>query len=70
MYQYVNVIMNKYTISDCKEYAKNKNGEYLSENYINSKQKLEWKCECGYIWKSPFCDINRGSWCKQCAIKK
>ena len=59
---------NKYTLEHCKEYAKIKEGECLSNVYVNSNSKITWKCSCGYIWEAPFCDLKRkNSWCGKCA---
>ena len=40
-----------------------RNGKCLSEQYINNKPKLEWKCENGtYLVATPN-NVLRGSWC-------
>lgn len=60
--------MRNFTIEDCKEYAKIKDGECLSDIY-KSKTKIKWKCKCGYIWESDFLQLKKNSsWCKKCAI--
>lgn len=48
--------------------AKKRGGTCLSNQYINSKKKLLWKCKEGHQWFStPFSIIIRKSWCPQCA---
>ncbi|HEC40779.1 MAG TPA: hypothetical protein ENI29_21225 [bacterium] len=59
------------TLEECKEFAKSKKGKCLSNIYINSRTKMEWKCEHGHIWKAAFYNIkNHGQWCNQCGGTK
>ena len=59
------------TLEECKEFAKSKKGKCLSNIYINSQTKMEWKCEHGHIWKAIFDNIkNMGHWCHQCGGTK
>ncbi len=47
--------------------AKQCGGECLSEQYINNKERLLWKCGRGHRWySSPFSIKIRKSWCPQC----
>ena len=62
--------MGKYTIEDISKMAKERGGECLSEEYINSSTHLTWKCENGHIWQAKFNDIQQGKWCRKCADKK
>lgn len=58
----------KWTIEDCKEFAKSKNGECLSEEYKNNKTKMLWKCSENHQWMANFDSIkNNKSWCPNCA---
>jgi len=57
----------KNTIEDMKKLARSKGGECLSDNYVNNKTKLTWKCENGHIWKSRPNDIKNGYWCPYCS---
>jgi hypothetical protein len=49
--------------------AKKRNGECLSDKYINCDTKYEWQCNiCNYIWQTTWYSINKeGSWCPNCA---
>lgn len=51
-----------------KEYAISKGGNCLSNEYINSKAKLEWKCNNGNhpAWYATTKIIHNNSWCKLC----
>ena len=62
-------ITKKYTIEQCKEFAISKNGECLSDEYKNSKTKLNWKCSEGHEWSSIFSSIKRGCWCPKCGYQ-
>lgn len=58
----------KYTIKDMQDIAQQKGGKCLSDNYIDGRTKLTWKCSSGHIWESRPINITRGSWCPLCAI--
>lgn len=52
-----------------QEFAKNKNGQCLSNNYKNSASKLLWKCanEKHKEFESTYnCVVNQGRWCPEC----
>lgn len=56
-----------------KEFAILKGGECLSDIYIRSGEKLEWKCANSNhpSWFSTFDSaINNKSWCMNCANEK
>ena len=56
------------SIEEIKNFVKLKGGYLLSENYINNKEKLLWKCSCGNEWQTSWTDIKyRNSWCPNCS---
>lgn len=60
----------KHTIEYCKKIAKEKNGECLSDEYIDRNSLMKWKCyDCNNIWKTNFSSVLAGSWCKKCSSK-
>ena len=54
------------TIIEMQQLAFEKDGECLSEKYINSKSKLQWRCKKGHEWKATPNQINSGRWCPSC----
>ena len=56
----------RHGIEKCRDMAKSKNGECLSTEYINKRQKLLWKCHLGHEWESRSQDVLNGSWCPIC----
>jgi len=63
--------MGKLTIEDAQAIARKRNGQCLSEVYINSTTYLKWRCEYGHEWNAPLNSVkNGGSWCPDCAGKK
>lgn len=56
-----------YTIEDVCSFAKEKNGACLSSVYVNSREKLRWRCEKGHEWEACFGNIKTGHWCPVCA---
>ena len=57
----------KGTIEEFKRIAKERGGECLSNEYINSSTHLRFKCKEGHIWNaSPSNVKNKCSWCQKC----
>lgn len=57
----------KLTIEEMIALAKSRQGECLSNVYVNNQEKLEWQCKCGYVWLAMPNKIKNGSWCPKCA---
>lgn len=67
----VNDKQEKY-LKEAKEYAFSRNGQCLSTKYINSTEKLEWKCSNinHPTWFTTFHSVIKNkSWCKHCSFK-
>ena len=61
----------KYALSleEVQKTAKERGGECLSDSYLNSREKLRWRCSNGHIWQANANSIRRSSWCPVCAGK-
>jgi len=59
----------KLTIKEMQKIAKNRDGECLSKEYIDSKTKLEWKCNEGHTWWATPNYIQHERWCSVCKKK-
>jgi len=60
----------KLTIENMQEIAKERGGECLSKEYINSKTKLRWRCKEGHTWDASPNNIKWGTWCPDCGEKR
>ena len=60
----------KITIEIAKALAASKDGECLSDEYINAKSHLKWKCSKGHVWTASYDNVSRGKWCPYCAGRK
>jgi hypothetical protein len=58
------------TLEDCIEYAEAKGGECLSDMYVNSRTKIQWRCIEGHEWEVPFGGKRHKNWCRQCKMKE
>ena len=57
----------KHTIQEMKQLAKNRNGECLSDHYIDAFTKLRWRCARRHQWEAaPSSVKNKGTWCPIC----
>ncbi|MBY9005684.1 MAG: hypothetical protein KGD63_02910 [Candidatus Lokiarchaeota archaeon] len=58
-----------HTIADMQRVASERGGWCLSENYVNNKTHLKWKCgDCNHKWwATPHSIMHSDSWCPQCA---
>ena len=63
---------HKLDLEHIKQFVKKNyiNSEVLSKEYINSKNKLRFRCEKGHEFESIFPSIRKGHWCPECAIIK
>jgi len=55
------------TTEDMQRLAVAKGGRCLSDEYINAKTHLLWRCKEGHEWKATPSNIERGKWCPKCA---
>jgi hypothetical protein len=56
----------KLTIADMKEFAEQREGKCLSDNYVNGKTKLLWECKKGHRWEAVSSSVRSGTWCPKC----
>ena len=56
----------KYTLSDMRNFAREKGGRCLSTQYHRIKSKLKWQCSDGHTWESSAGNIVSGTWCPKC----
>ena len=57
----------RHSIEEMKKLASSRGGVCLSDNYVNIKTKLEWRCLNKHTWKATPDNILRGKWCPKCA---
>ncbi len=57
------------TIQEMQKIAESRGGKCLSQNYINARTKLIWRCAEGHIWEAKPDHVKRGKWCPYCAGK-
>lgn len=57
------------SIQDCKQFAQNKGGKCLSDEY-EYYIKLLWQCEFGHQWTAIYDNIKQNHWCPECTKKK
>jgi hypothetical protein len=50
--------------------AKSRGGKCLSEEYVNDRTKLEWKCKKGHRWNTTPLSVKGGNWCGICSGKQ
>ncbi|MDP2908464.1 MAG: hypothetical protein Q8N77_01530, partial [Nanoarchaeota archaeon] len=63
-------LSRRLSIEEMKKLAKNRGGECLSTDYINSKTKLRWRCKKNHVWEAIPSSIKRGLWCPVCGGTK
>jgi hypothetical protein len=56
----------KSTIEQMRELATKRGGKCLSQEYINTNTKLEWKCSKGHTWWARPSDVVQNKWCPVC----
>ena len=57
----------KLTIEDMKQMALEKEGKFLSQEYINGETLHEWKCKNNHLFSMRPDGVRQGKWCQECA---
>lgn len=56
---------------DLRAAATARRGECLATQYVNSAERVTWRCAQGYVWDAPAKDVlNSNSWCPLCAGRR
>ena len=59
------------TLEEAKQIAHSRNGECLSEIFVNIRSPLLWKCAKGHKWHSTLKIVkNSNPWCPFCRLHK
>lgn len=53
-------------LSVANKIANQRGGQCISKSYINTIEKLEWKCADGHIFKMRLAHVLKNSWCPKC----
>lgn len=56
----------KIGLPEMHKLASEKNGECLSNKYVNNTTNLEWRCEKNHIFQASPSSVQTGSWCPTC----
>ena len=59
-------LKNENWFEKLKEIAEKKDGQYLSERYVNIGTKYKWQCKEGHVFALTGTSIKNGVWCKTC----
>lgn len=62
--------VNPYKVNQCKELAKDHNGECLSNEYLGYDNKMHWRCKFGHEWFTTMYLVQKGHWCPKCSRSK
>ncbi len=57
---------NPYTLDEMHQLARDRGGQCLSTQYINTRTKLRWQCAQGHQWAAGPGFIVQGGWCPTC----
>lgn len=58
------------TLEVAQSVAIERGGKCLSEEYVNSKSPLSWRCKKGHVWNNSLSGVrNQKQWCPYCAGK-
>jgi hypothetical protein len=61
------ILKSRLGIELAQQTAKERGGECLSTEYVNSAKKLTWMCHRGHVWPATYGHIRKGCWCPVCA---
>lgn len=60
-------LVEKYTIEDLRQLARERGGKCNSSYYANLQQRIAWECAKGHTWRASTASILRETWCPVCA---
>lgn len=43
-------------------------GELVSQTFVNTRERLRWRCHAGHEWEALLPNVRRGSWCPECRM--
>lgn len=58
--------MRALTIEDMRQMAKDRDGTFLSKEYIDRDVNHTWRCKKGHVFELWPRFVQRGAWCKKC----
>ncbi|WP_341312404.1 hypothetical protein WN982_13035 [Paraburkholderia sp. IMGN_8] len=59
-----------YSLDDARAIAAERGGRCLSRSYLNSREKMRWRCEAGHTWSACLEQVLRGDWCQACHFER
>jgi rubrerythrin len=63
--------LRRLSIEAMRELARQRGGECLSDEYVDSWVKLRWRCgQCGNAWDAAPANVRKGTWCPKCAVRE
>jgi len=57
------------TLKTMQEWAAERGGRCLSNEYTNMKAELIWECKNGHVWITTPTHVRNGKWCPKCTPK-
>jgi len=60
----------KHTLEDAQVLAALRGGRCLSTEYRDTHTRMRWQCAKGHIWETSYNNIQRNTWCPECAGTK
>jgi hypothetical protein len=62
------ILSKRFTIEEARKLAIENKGKCLSKKYLNTQQRLKFKCELGHLFTGTMSGIkSRNSWCPECS---
>lgn len=57
-------------LNELKKIAVSNGGKCHAQEFKGWKEKVEWECSKGHLWKARPDHVKRGHWCKKCSVEK
>jgi hypothetical protein len=59
-----------FDVERMKSMAASRGGDFVSGQYLGNKAKHSWRCAEGHAWETMPANIQKGSWCPDCAGRR
>lgn len=59
-----------HSLDEARAMAISRGGRCLSRRYLNTRDRMRWRCEAGHTWSASLEAVLRGDWCQACHFER
>ncbi|WP_018418267.1 MULTISPECIES: zinc-ribbon domain-containing protein [Paraburkholderia] len=59
-----------HSLEEARATAIDRGGVCLSRRYVNTRERMRWRCKAGHTWSASLEAVLRGDWCQTCHFER